>query len=279
MTEFGRTWWGERFLKALERFTDPARLGRGRSYARNGKILEYRLDGSTIRAKVRGSINPYFGVYKEPTYTTTITLSPISGADWKRVIAGLSGKASFVARLLMNEMPEDIDEAVAESGVHLLPQSERDFVTHCSCPDWSNPCKHIAGVYYLLASDLDSDPFLLFELRGLSREKLRHELAASPLGKILADELAAEQDIPVEPATSYYTAPETRAAEGVTYREFWTGARRLPNREPQSPPRVPALLVKKQGDYPPFWHKDISFIEVMEEIYRRVREKSLGVKG
>ncbi len=278
MTEFGRTWWGDRFLKALERFTDPARLGRGRSYARNGKILEYRLDGGTVRAKVRGSINPYFGVYKEPIYTTTITLSPISHGDWRRVITHLSSKASFVARLLMNEMPEDIDDAVAESGVHLLPHSEHDFDTHCSCPDWSNPCKHIAGVYYLLASDLDSDPFLLFELRGLSREQLRQQLAASPLGKILSEELAAEGEVAVDPATSYYTEPVMHPAGDLTYRGFWTGAKRLPNREPQSPPRVPALLVKKQGDYPPFWQKDISFIQVMEEIYRRVREKSLGVK-
>lgn len=278
MPEFGRTWWGDRFLKALERFTDPARLGRGRSYARNGKILEYQLDGGTVRAKVRGSINPYFGVYDEPIYTTTISLALISGKDWDRVVAQLAAKASFVARLLMNEMPEDIDEAVGESGVHLLPHSKTDFETHCSCPDWSNPCKHIAGVYYLLASDLDSDPFLLFELRGLSRDRLRAQLAASPLGKILSAELDAADDSPIEPAASYYTAPQTRPAAAMTHREFWSGAKRLPSREPQSPPRVPALLIKKQGDYPPFWDKDLSFIDVMEEIYRRVREKSLGVR-
>ncbi len=278
MAEFGRTWWGDRFLKALERFTDPGRLGRGRSYARNGKILEYRLEGGTVQARVRGSINPYFGVYKEPIYTTTISLAPIKAPDWDRVITRLSGKASFVARLLMNEMPEDIDEAVGESGVYLLPHSEDDFKTNCSCPDWSNPCKHIAGVYYLLASDLDSDPFLLFELRGLSRDRLRRQLAASPLGKILSAELGSEEVAPVEPASSYYTSPKTQPAAVMTHREFWSGAKRLPNREPQSPPRVSALLIKKQGDYPPFWNKDTSFIEVMEEVYRRVREKSLGVR-
>jgi uncharacterized Zn finger protein len=278
MAEFGRTWWGDRFLKALERFTDPGRLGRGRSYARNGKILEYRLNGGTVQAKVRGSINPYFGVYEEPIYTTKISLAPIKGPDWDRVIAQLSSKASFVARLLMNEMPEDIDEVVGESGVYLLPHSKTDFTTDCSCPDWSNPCKHIAGVYYLLASDLDSDPFLLFELRGLSRDRLRRRLAASPLGKILSAELVTDEQPPIEPVASYYTPLKAQPAAAMTHREFWSGARRLPNREPQSPPRVPALLIKKQGDYPPFWNKDTSFIEVMEEVYRRVREKSLGVR-
>src|SRR5437868_4607494 len=67
-----------------------------------------------------------------------------------------------------------------------LPHSESDFVTDCSCPDWANPCKHIAGVYYLLASALDRDPFLMFELRGLSRDDLHAELVRSPLGQILS---------------------------------------------------------------------------------------------
>src|SRR5207253_1847109 len=98
-----------------------------------------------------------------------------------RIIGDLSTRASFVARLLMNEMPDTIDEAFAGLGTHLLPHDRRDLITDCSCPDWSNPCKHIAGVYYLLAADLDSDPFLLFELRGLSRKNLRHQLEQSPL--------------------------------------------------------------------------------------------------
>ncbi len=68
MAQFSRTWWGQRFIEALEQFTDPARLGRGRSYARGGRILDYKLADGTVTAKVRGSINPYFGVYTEPIY-------------------------------------------------------------------------------------------------------------------------------------------------------------------------------------------------------------------
>ena len=283
MAEFSRTWWGERFLAALEGFTDPARLARGRSYARNGKILSYKVTENTVNAKVRGSINPYFGVYKEPTYTTTITMTAIPLADWRRIIADLSGKASFVARLLMNEMPDNIEEAFAGLGLHLLPHAKRDFVTKCSCPDLENPCKHIAGVYYLLASDLDRDPFLLFELRGLSRENLRTQLAGSPLGKILAAELTP-REVPIAPAASYHTRPEPVAAglpaggAALSHREFWLGAKRLPGLEPATPPSVPALLVKKQGDYPAFWPKDASFIGTMEELYGRVRSKSHHLK-
>ncbi len=278
MAQFSRTWWGQRFLAALERFTDPARLGRGRSYARGGKVLQYGLDGSKVTAKVRGSINPYFGVYKEPIYSITISLTPIAPSGWSKVIADLSGKAGFVARLLMNEMPDSIDEAFASLGTPLLPSRESDFTTHCSCPDWANPCKHIAGVYYLLAADLDRDPFLLFELRGLSRQKLRSQLATSPLGQILAKELAAQPEVAIEADEAYFTVPAVQPAECATLKEFWTGSRRLPAFEPAPAPRVPGPTIKKQGDYPPFWNKDASFIEVLDELYDRVRSKSQQLK-
>jgi len=85
---------------------------------------------------------------------------------------------------LLNEVPDNIEDCF--TGLHLLPQSRKYFKTSCSCPDYANPCKHIAGVYYLVASELDDDPLLLFELRGLSRDKLQRELAKSPLGKVLS---------------------------------------------------------------------------------------------
>jgi uncharacterized Zn finger protein len=279
MAQFSRTWWGQRFIAALEQFTDPARLGRGRSYASGGRILDYTLDKGKVTARVRGSINPYFGVYEEPIYQTTITIKAISAADWTKVIRQIASRADLVTKLLMNEMPDTIEDAFSGLGLHLLPHSERDFVTKCSCPDWANPCKHIAGVYYLLASALDQDPFVMFELRGLSRDDLHAELIKSPLGKILASALTTDE-VPVEPVESYYTRPAREAAVVIdSHKEFWIGAKRLP--APQataSQANVPALLIKKQGDYPPFWHKDVSFISVMEELYGRVRTKSRQMK-
>src|SRR5450759_3537492 len=279
MGQFSRTWWGQRFIAALEQFTDPARLGRGRSYASGGRILEYTIADGTVNARVRGSINPYFGVYKEPIYQTTITIKAISAADWTKVIRQIASRADLVTKLLMNEMPDTIEDAFSGLGLHLLPHSERDFVTKCSCPDWANPCKHIAGVYYLLASALDQDPFVMFELRGLSRDDLHAELIKSPLGKILASALTTDE-VPVEPVESYYTRPAREAAAVVdSHKEFWTGAKRLPAPlATASQASVPALLIKKQGDYPPFWHKDVSFISVMEELYGRVRTKNRQMK-
>ena len=275
MAQFSRTWWGKRFIQALEGFTDSARLGRGRSYASGGKVLDFQIDNGQITAKVRGSINPYYGVYKEPIYDISIQLKPISAAKWSQAIAHISSKASFVAKLLLNEMPDNIESGFTDLGLHLLPHSREDFTTDCSCPDYVNPCKHIAGVYYLVAAELDQDPFILFELRNLSREKLQAELIKSPLGKALSSELTAKE-IPVEVSQSYYVKIEqVPVTEKPSLREFWMGAKRLPqNVEVAAQTGVPAILIKKQGDFPPFWHKDNSFIEVMEALYERVRTKN-----
>lgn len=279
MAHGSHTWWGQRFIEALERFTDPSRLGRGHSYATSNKIIAYGVADGMVTAKVRGSVNPYFGVYKEPRYTVTITLTPIIPANWSKIIARLSAQAGPVAKLLANEMPDTIEDVFSDLGLYLLPHNRRDVATDCSCPDYANPCKHVAGVCYALAAALDRDPFLLFELRGLSRDRLREELAASPLGRILSSELAP-RDVDPEPAESFYTRPRREPARvDITAREFWTGAKRLPPLEPAAPgPSVPAALIKRQGDYPLFWRKDASFIETMEDIYTRVRTKSPHMK-
>lgn len=275
MTKFSRTWWGERFIKALEAFTDDSRLQRGRSYARGGKVLHLEIEKNCITAMVKGSINPYFGVYKEPTYNIFIEIKPIAKKSWDEAIQKLSSKASIVSRLLLNEVPENIEDTFAELGLNLLPHSSNDFKTDCSCPDYANPCKHIAGVYYLVASQLDSNPFLLFELRGLSKTELQAKLADSNLGKALSHELNT-QEIPIEVATSFYTKLEKKSIEqNPSAREFWLGTKRVPQTiEVPSQSGVSAILIKKQGDFPAFWKKDNSFIGTMEELYQRVKTKN-----
>jgi len=277
MAQLTRTWWGKRFIAALERFTDPARLGRGRAYASGSRIRSHIIQDGQITAKVRGNVNPYFGVYKEPTYDTRVGITPIPPSQWSQLIKRLAGRAGSVSRLLMNEVPEDIEDAFEPLGLSLLPRSASDFKTRCSCPDYSNPCKHIAGVCYMLAGKLDQDPFLLFELRGLARDKLRAELANTPLGKALAATLEA-QDLPIEPVESYFTRPQTLAIRhpDVGYDSYWHAEKRLPAM-PEPLPRgagLPGLLIRKGGDYPPFWTKDQSFVQVMTELYERIRQKN-----
>ncbi|MDZ8050154.1 MAG: SWIM zinc finger family protein [Aulosira sp. ZfuVER01] len=278
MTKFSRTWWGDRFIQALEQFTDDNRLKRGRSYARGGKVLNFEVDKNEITAQVQGSINPYFGVYTVPLYSISIEITPIAKTRWSEVIQKLSSKASIVSRLLLNEVPENIEDTFADLGLHLLPQSSKDFKTRCSCPDYANPCKHIAGVYYLVASQLDENPFLLFELRGLTKTELQAKLAESNLGKALSEELNTKE-IPLELSTSLYTKLEKQSiAQKPSVREFWLGTKRLPQTiEVANQSGVSAILVKKQGDFPAFWRKDNSFIETMEELYQRVKTKNQNI--
>ena len=272
--KFSRSWWGQKFIDAIEQLTDAGRLSRGRSYARGNKVKRFDIDGGLVSAQVRGSVNPYFGVYEEPLYNTVIDFEPISKAKWAAVIALIASKASLISRLLLNEIPDNIEDSFKTLGLNLLPASKKDFQTRCSCPDYSNPCKHIAGVYYLIAAELDRDPFLLFELRGLPREALKAELEKSPLGQALSAELSAQQRPPTL-VDHYYTQPQTTPIPDLTLKDFWHGEKRLPQTiEEASPSAVPAILVKKQGDFPAFWHRDNSFIEAMEKLYESVKLKN-----
>ncbi len=276
MSKHAKTWWGQRFISELEAFTDSGRLDRGRSYSTDNRIKQWLLQDGKVDAKLRGNINPYFGVYKEPIYKVSVQLTSLSETQWQKVIDKLTQRASFIARLLINEIPENIETVFAETGVHLLPDSYNDFKVACDCPDYQVPCKHIAGVCYRLAGLFDQDPFLLFEMRGLASEKLLQQLALSPLGKVLSD---AKNSAPqtLEPVTSFYTRPELiELPQVLTLKDFWHGSQPLSKTiEPSQAALIPALLIKKGGDFPGFWQKTSSFIEVMEDFYIRMRKITL----
>jgi uncharacterized Zn finger protein len=276
MSKFAKTWWGQRFIAALEDFTDSGRLARGRSYSTDNRIKQWILQKGKVEAKLRGNINAYFGVYKEPTYKVSVQMTHLSEVQWQKIIKSLSQRASFIARLLLNEIPENIETVFVEAGVYLLPKDYRDFKVACDCPDYQVPCKHIAGVCYRLAGQLDQDPFLLFEMRGLAPEKLLRELANSPLGKVLSD---AKSNTAVElmPMASFYTRPIlAELPKEISLKNFWQGQQALPKSiEPSQPAIIPAMLIKKGGDFPGFWQKQNSFIEVMEDFYLRMRKNCL----
>ncbi|MEL6334509.1 MAG: hypothetical protein AAFQ76_18190, partial [Cyanobacteria bacterium J06626_26] len=87
MSQFSRTWWGQKFIEAIEQLTDSGRLSRGRSYAKGNKVKSFSIENGVVKARVRGSVNPYFGVYKEPLYSTTIEFQPLSKAKWSAAVA------------------------------------------------------------------------------------------------------------------------------------------------------------------------------------------------
>jgi uncharacterized Zn finger protein len=179
----GETWWSKRWVSVLESFDLGARLTRGRSYARKGQVISIDVEAGMVRAKVQGTMSK--------PYDVEIKLKPLCEADWEKVTVAMASKAVFAARLLSGEMPQNIEQAFSDSGISLFPKKGDDLLTDCSCPDWSNPCKHIAAVYYLLAEQFDRDPFLIFKLRGRTKEEivealrsLRSAGAAQDLDKI-----------------------------------------------------------------------------------------------
>jgi uncharacterized Zn finger protein len=166
----GSTWWSQRFISVLESFDLGARLTRGRRYARAGQVLGLEIGPGEVRAQVQGS--------RARPYQVSVRVLPLSEKDWARVEEALAARAAFLARLLAGEMPSDIEEAFAACRLSLFPASRTDLATDCSCPDWANPCKHVAATYYLLAEAFDDNPFLIFRWRGREREALLARLSA-----------------------------------------------------------------------------------------------------
>ena len=173
ITKAGTTWWGQRWIVALESVLqgDAGRLARGRTYARAGRTHDLVVKGGTVTAKVTGS--------RATPYKITIALTKLDEATWAAAMAGLARKAQFAAELLAGQMPEQIDDVFREAGVSLFPGRRADLATSCSCPDWGDPCKHVAATHYVLGEALDRDPFLLFELRGRTRDHVLDALRAA----------------------------------------------------------------------------------------------------
>ena len=238
-SEFASSWWAQRWIRLLERFGWSARLNRGRSYARHGNVLDIDVQPGLVRAKVQGS-------RKQP-YRVEIGLKPLSHSDWDKVFSLLRKKAIYAARLLSGEMPRDIEEIFKAAGVPLFPRSGEDLVMSCTCPDWASPCKHVAAAYYVLGSEFDRDPFLLFELRGKSRDQVMAALRGQR---------------PERPPTA--RAPRV-SSEPLEERmaDFWQAGDELDDVTTRvAPPPVPQAILKRLGpvplrDLPDEWYGDL----------------------
>ena len=269
-----RTWWGEKFLEVLSASMDSGRLRRGRAYSSPGRLLEFDMDGPNVKATVRGNINPYFGVYEEPHYKVSVSLQQFSARAWNKITADLSHSAALLSQLLLNEMPINIEQIFTARKITLLPEKSSEIVSNCSCPDYASPCKHVAGVYYKIASLLDRDPFLLFQLRGMKFDRLHQALVATDLGQALVDQLE-ESDFELEFQNCRYPDPDPETVQGFDLQAFWQGAEPLPKVGDQpEKPATSAILIRKGGDFPGFWEHRQSFISVMEPVYERIVKKN-----
>jgi uncharacterized Zn finger protein len=258
--KFGQTWWSGKWLAALERLVDPARLSRGRSYARSGQVLNLDIQAGRVESRVQGSA--------PRPYKVKIEIKPLSEKDWNRVADEMAQQAIFAAKLLAGEMPQNIEEAFAAAKVNLFPASSGDLKTACSCPDWSNPCKHIAAVYYLLGEQFDGDPFLLFRLRGRTKDEIMSMLRTRRAQHALAEEeheAAHEAPALEEPLEPLEVDPD----------RFWHGAGELIDfRVTIAAPPIDAAPIKRLGS-PKFWHGKQDFVALLTGAYQAISQAAL----
>ncbi|MCZ7564992.1 MAG: SWIM zinc finger family protein [Burkholderiales bacterium] len=251
----GATWWGRRWIEALERLSSnySNRLARGRTYARAGRVHDLVVAPGKVTARVTGS--------RATPYKVTLRIAPLAPAAWDKAIGEMARQALFAAELLAGQMPTEIDGVFHAAGRSLFPATEKDLETDCSCPDWANPCKHVAATHYVLGEAFDKDPFLLFELRGRSKEDVLGALRKRRAGAAGAADGAE------------------RAAPGAAQIPFVSLAKRDPaeyerHRGPPlnlhfriEPPASSATLLRQLGA-PPSWSLDEPPAEVLAPLYQ-----------
>lgn len=230
-TRFGLTWWGKRWIGALEALgaVYANRLPRGRTYARQGRVGDLVVAPGRVTARVQGT--------RARPYRVTVTLPAFDDATWNRVLAALAAEVRHTAALLDGRMPDDVDDVLTGCGVSLFPRS-RELSTSCSCPDAANPCKHVAAVHYTLARTFDDDPFLLPTLRGRDRDGLLAGLRAQRAGADSSPSDATDDDAPVP-------------IDGLVARELFSARGALGGiRVQPHPPADPTATLRRLGPPP-----------------------------
>lgn len=194
MAKYGSTWWGQEWLNALSHIGYANRLPRGRSYAGNGAVKDIQFVDNHIKARVQGR--------RPSPYKIELSLPAFSKQDTDDLVRIISGNPHLLSRLLNRELPTELNELAQRHNIQIFPRSKNDLNMHCSCPDWAVPCKHIAAVIYIIANEIDRNPFIVFQLHGID---ILHEIEQRGF-------IANSGDALIPRAADYFgeAAPDTR---------------------------------------------------------------------
>jgi uncharacterized Zn finger protein len=162
----GRTiahsFWGKAWCTNLERYSDFAsRLPRGRTYVRNGSIIDLQIAKGKVSALVSGS----------ELYEIRIDIAPVAAKRWKSICRDCSGTVDSLVELLQGRLAKAVMDRVCRERDGLFP-APNEIKLSCSCPDWADMCKHVAAALYGVGARLDEQPQLLFTLRGVDESEL-----------------------------------------------------------------------------------------------------------
>jgi hypothetical protein len=157
-----RTFWGKAWCDNLERYSDFSnRLPRGRTYVRNGSVVDLQLAAGQVTATVSGSA----------LYDVVVTVARVAPKRWTAVRADCAGAIDSLVELLQGRLSDRTMARICEPRAGLFPEP-RELTFACSCPDWASMCKHVAAVLYGVGARLDERPELLFTLRGVDAAEL-----------------------------------------------------------------------------------------------------------
>lgn len=157
---YGKTWWGKQWLNALNNIDYSNRLPRGKTYANKGAVKDFEIGrNSLIKAKVQGS--------EWLPYQQEIQAEQFNKKETELFLNALTKQPQLLSQLLNRQLPKELIELGLKEGIHLLPRTWDDLKMACSCPDFAVPCKHLAAVVYLIANEIDQNPFIIFQLRGI----------------------------------------------------------------------------------------------------------------
>ena len=166
------TFWGEAWCKNLEAYSDYAnRLPRGRTYVRNGSVIDLQIEPGRVRALVSGT----------DLYTVDIKIKPLAKKKWTAIKRRCAGQIDSLVELLQGSISRGVMEIVTRKGEGLFP-SPREITLSCSCPDWATMCKHVAATLYGVGARLDHEPELLFTLRGVDPTEMVEAALDQPTG-------------------------------------------------------------------------------------------------
>jgi len=207
------TFWGEAWCKNLEAYSDYSnRLPRGRTYVRNGSVLDLQIEVGHVHALVSGS----------EIYEVDIKIKPLAKKRWTDIKGKCAGQIDSLIELLRGSISKGVMEIVTRKGEGLFP-SPREISLSCSCPDWATMCKHVAATLYGAGARLDHEPGLLFTLRGVDPAEMVEAAVDQPptarksrKGRVLkTDELSSVfgVDIDMDEASSEDVSAPTKPAK------------------------------------------------------------------
>lgn len=253
--KIARSFWGQSWCTNLERYSDfENRLPRGRTYVRNGSVVDLQISKGEVAAMVAGS----------NLYKIKIAIAPVKTARWKAICRDCAGSIDSLVELLQGRLAKGVMDRVCREGDGLFPLPGEIRLT-CSCPDWANMCKHVAAVLYGIGARLDEEPQLLFVLRGVDENELiagaGQDLPLSKAlprtAKVLDDSVVAalfgiEIDTTVGPdiptarkqPRRFKTVKASRSAETKTPSEKSAKQDKLPRASRSKPKPEPVILAR-----------------------------------